>query len=108
MDNGFGSLSPLSCEGRVVSTKSDGRLKIDLAANVEAALQSIDTHGRRYAARLMTTDGVPFSVIVRVLAEPDKRRQFDEVPKDTACQKLSSTAVSEQTRCSSTKQKLDF
>ena len=71
-----------------MSTTYEGRPKTGLAASVEEALKSVTTCGRSHAARLMTTAGVPFAVIVRVLAEPDKRRRLDEAPKDTACQKL--------------------
>jgi len=71
-----------------MSNEGEGRPNAALAANVEQALQTVVTDGRRHAAHLMSASSVPFSVIVRVLAEPAKRRRFDEAPTDTACQKL--------------------
>ena len=58
--------------------KYEGRPNIGLAKGVEDALKTVDTCGRRHAARLMSAQGVPFSVTMRVLAEPDKRRNFNE------------------------------
>lgn len=54
--------------------KDDGRPNIALAKSVEDALQTVDACGRRHVARLMSARGVPFAVVVRVLAEPGQRR----------------------------------
>lgn len=63
--------------------KYEGRPNMALAASVEDALKTVYTYGRQHAARLMSARGVPFSVTVRVLAEPDKRRRFNETSMET-------------------------
>ena len=65
-----------------MSTTYDGRAKTEWASSVNDALQTVNTHGRRHAAQLMSASNVPFSVIVRVLAEPNKRRRFNESATD--------------------------
>lgn len=57
-----------------MAEKDDGRPNTALAKSVEDALQTVDAHGRRHVARQMSARGVPFAVVVRVLAEPSQRR----------------------------------
>jgi hypothetical protein len=52
----------------------EGRPNKRLAESVDQVLSAAEAQGPRDAARLMTARGVPFSVAVRVLAEPNKRR----------------------------------
>lgn len=66
-----------------MSKDCEGRPNITLATSVDEALRAVDTRGQRHAARLMSTAGVPFSVVVRVLAEPDKRRRINDRPTET-------------------------
>jgi hypothetical protein len=74
-------------------TKSDGRLKTGLAASVEEALKAVDTYGRRHAARLMSMEGVPFAVVVRVLAEPSRRRSASAALPHTAYHDMQDTCA---------------
>lgn len=52
----------------------EGRPNKRLAESVDEVLRSAEGQGPRQTARLMSARGVPFSVAVRVLAEPNKRR----------------------------------
>jgi hypothetical protein len=58
---------------------NDGRPNKVLAESVEDAIQTARTHGRRRAADVMNARGVPFSVAVRVLAEPSRRRSNNTI-----------------------------
>jgi len=51
----------------------EGRPNKRLAKRVDEVLWTAEAQGR-HAARLMSARSVPFSVQVRVLAEPSKRR----------------------------------
>ena len=77
----FDNLS-LFCENRDMSKMHSGRPNTSLATSVEEALKTVDSYGRTHAARLMSTAGVPFSVAVRVLSEPGKRRRLNEAPTE--------------------------
>jgi hypothetical protein len=59
----------------------EGRPDVGMAERVEEVLRTVEAYRRLHAARLMSVLGVPFPVIVRVLAEPNKRR-----PPNTASQ----------------------
>lgn len=76
-----------------MSTEPDGRLKTGLAASIEEALKTVDTYGRMHAARLMSMDGVPFAVVVRVLAEPSRRRSASAALPHTACHDIKDTCA---------------
>lgn len=76
-----------------MSAKSDGRLKTGMAASVEEALQTVDTYGRMHAARLMSMEGVPFAVVVRVLAEPSRRRSASAVLPHTSYHDIQDTCA---------------
>lgn len=52
-----------------------GRPNTALAASMEEVLQKVGLCARQQTARLMSARGAPFSVIVRVLAEPNIRRR---------------------------------
>jgi len=47
------------------------------AAVVNRGIAMLETSGRGAAAKYLMDQRVPFRVIVRVLAEPDRRRQAD-------------------------------
>jgi hypothetical protein len=51
----------------------EGRPNKRLAESVDEVIRAAEAQGRQHAARLMSARGVPFSVAVRVLAEPNKR-----------------------------------
>jgi hypothetical protein len=68
-----------------------GRPNTAIAASVEEVLQTVEPCGRRHAARLMSARGVPFSVIVRVLAEPNKRRLSSTSAENTDLLRVRST-----------------
>ena len=76
-----------------MSTKSNGRPNAALAASVEEALQTVETHGRVHAARLMSMEGVPFAVVVRVLAEPSRRRSASAALPHTAYHDMQDTCA---------------
>jgi hypothetical protein len=52
----------------------EGRPDAQMAENIEDVLRTVAPYRRLHAAQLMRSLGVPFRVIVRVLAEPNKRR----------------------------------
>ena len=74
-------------------TESDGRMKTGLAASIEEALQTVETHGRMHAARLMSMKGVPFAVVVRVLAEPSRKRSASAALPHTADHDIKDTCA---------------
>jgi hypothetical protein len=55
---------------------SDRRTRPDRtkATIVNAGIIMAEQHGRLVAASFLNREGVPFAVIARVLAEPDRRR----------------------------------
>jgi hypothetical protein len=55
---------------------SSGRPNIDVAKLVEAGIVLNDQQDRARAAAYLMDEGVPFSVIVRILAEPSRRRRY--------------------------------
>ena len=55
------------------------------AAIVSAGIIMAELHGRVAAASFMNREGVPFSVIVRVLAEPGRRRRAAQPNTDCRC-----------------------
>jgi hypothetical protein len=54
----------------------EGRPDVYMAESVEEVLRSVEPYRRLHAAQLLRVLGVPFRVIVRVLAEPNKRRHL--------------------------------
>ncbi len=56
------------------------RTDLAMAKFVEAGIARQETHGRADAAAYLTENGVNFNVVVRVLAEPDRRRVTDALP----------------------------
>ncbi len=58
------------------------RPDLAMAKCVEAGIARQDTHGPAEAAAYLAENGVNFNVIVRVLAEPDRRRPADTIPAD--------------------------
>jgi hypothetical protein len=51
------------------------RPNVASSALVDRGIGISDEQGRTLAAAFLTERGVPFSVVVRVLAEPQRRRQ---------------------------------
>lgn len=62
----------------------EGRPGVFMAEIVDEVLRTVEAYRRQHAARLMSARGVPFAVIVRVLAEPKKRRAVSATLLDSA------------------------
>jgi hypothetical protein len=56
------------------------RPNVESAQVVEDGVRLQISLGKLYAAKYLVSHGVPFSVVVRVLAEPKKRRSYAVVP----------------------------
>lgn len=64
----------------------EGRPDVQMAESVEVVLRSVEPYRRLHAAQLMRALGVSFRVIVRVLAEPDKRRHLGTATQNAGTQ----------------------
>jgi hypothetical protein len=63
-----------------------GRPDFRMAERVDEVLRTVEAYRRLHAARLMSALGVPFRVIVRVLAEPNNRRPSSTASQDRGVQ----------------------